>query len=540
MTAAELADDLLDALAGENPLLATFQGIPGHDHELPDLSLAAADQLRERASRIEAAATASDDQDHVTLGLVVQQAAAIRTRLDARLPEFVLAAPIEAAGVSILTWLPQQTFANPEAEADYVRRLAVLPAYYATVASRHRLGISTGWTPVDRMARNALGFIDRFLGQDAIFAQPLSAPHAAARDRLVASEIRPALVRYREVLATEVLGHGRPDAQPGLCWLEGGEATYAALAGMHTTTAHTPRELHQMGLDLISALSSEYATIGARAFGISDPAAVRHRLRTDESMRWRDGEEMLAAARAAVSRATAAAPGWFHRIPSAACEVRAVPAADAPVASAAYYLDPAPDGSRPGIYFLNTHEASSRDRFIAETVAFHEAVPGHHFQVSLAQTLTDVPKLRTVADVTAYNEGWALYTERLADEMGLFSDDVMRLGMLAEDSVRAARLVVDTGLHALGWPRSQCVDYLRTHTAMSEVEIQTETDRYIECPGQALAYMVGRLEIQRLRSLAASALGPAFDVKDFHDVVLDGGPLPLGVLEAVVRAWIGL
>lgn len=534
MTATALADDLLDALAVENPLLATFRGIPGHDHELPDLSLEAASRLRARVSRIEAAASSSDDPDRVTLGVIVQQAAAIRTRLDARTPEFVLANPIEAAGIAPLAWLPQLTFASPDAEASYVRRLAALPAYYTALASRHREGIGTGRTPVDRMARNAIGFVDRFLAQDAIFAQPLAL--AAERDKLVSSEIRPALARYREVLATEVLGHGRPDSQPGLCWLDDG-SMYAALAAMHTTTAHTPRELHQIGLDVLSALESEYATVGARAFGVSDAAAVRLRLRTDESMRWRDGDEMLSAARAAVSRAVAAAPGWFRRMPSAACEVRPVPAADAPVASAAYYLPPTLGESRPGIYFVNTHEASSRDRFIAETVAFHEAVPGHHFQNCVAQELTGVPQLRTLADVTAYDEGWALYTERLADEMGLFSDDVMRLGMLAEDSVRAARLVVDTGLHALGWPRSQCVEFLRSHTVMSEVEIQTETDRYIESPGQALAYMVGRLEIQRLRSLASTALGSAFDIRDFHDVVLGGGSLPLGVLESVVRDW---
>lgn len=536
MTATALADDLLDALAVENPLVATFQGIPGHDHELPDLSDAAFDQLRERVSRIEAEASSSDDPDRVTLGLIVQQAAGVRTRLDARMTDFVLADPMVAAGMAILTWLPQQTFASPDAEALYVRRLAALPAFYSALASRHRQGISAGRTPVDRMAGNAIDFVDRFLAQDAIFAQPLGSALSAERDRLVSSEIRPALVRYREVLAAEVLGHGRPDSQPGLCWLDDG-STYAALAGMHTTTAHTPQELHQIGLDLLAALESEYATVGARAFGISDAAAVRLRLRTDESMRWRDGEEMLTAAHAAVSRAVAAAPGWFRRMPSAPCEVRPVPAADAPVAPPAYYLQPALDGSRPGIYFVNTHEASSRDRFIAETVAFHEAVPGHHFQNCIAQELTGVPRLRTLADVTAYDEGWALYTERLADEMGLFSDDVMRLGMLAEDSVRAARLVVDTGLHALGWPRSRCVEFLRSHTAMSEVEIQTETDRYIESPGQALAYMVGRLEIQRLRSLASTALGAAFDVRDFHDVILGGGSLPLGVLESVVCEW---
>jgi uncharacterized protein (DUF885 family) len=247
---------------------------------------------------------------------------------------------------------------------------------------------------------------------------------------------------------------------------------------------------------------------------------------------------MLETARDAVARATAAAPGWFPKVPQVACVVRAVPEAEAPVAAPAYYMQPALDGSRPGTYFTNTHEVHTRDRFIAETVAFHEAVPGHHFAESFAQELTELPQLRRIALITAYDEGWALYTERLADEMGLFSDDVMRLGMVAEDSVRAARLVADTGVHALRWTRQQCVEFLRAHTVLSEVEVQSETDRYIETPGQALAYLTGRREIQRLRRLAEDALGTTFDLREFHGVVLGSGKLPLKVLDDVVRAWV--
>jgi uncharacterized protein (DUF885 family) len=388
------------------------------------------------------------------------------------------------------------------------------------------------------MVHGAIAYLDRFLAQETPFPQPLSGDRAEHRDRLVAGEIRPAVLRYRDFLATEIAGHGRPDDRPGLCWLENGEAAYASLARMHTTTEHTPEELHQLGLDVLSGLETEYAEIGGRAFGLTEPTEVRHRLRTDESLRWRDADEMLETARAAVTRAAAAAPDWFPRLPKAECVVKPVPEADAPVAAPAYYISPAPDGSRPGIFFTNTHEVRTRDRFIAESVAFHEAVPGHHFETSLAQELTDLPQLRTLAPVTAYGEGWGLYAERLADEMGLYSDDLMRLGMLAADSTRAARLVVDTGLHALRWTREQCVDFLRTRTVLSEVEVQSETDRYIECPGQALAYMTGRLEIVRLRRFAEEQLGDSFDIKEFHGVVLGGGPVPLKVLGDVVRAWV--
>jgi uncharacterized protein (DUF885 family) len=214
-----------------------------------------------------------------------------------------------------------------------------------------------------------------------------------------------------------------------------------------------------------------------------------------------------------------------------------VPADDAPGAPGAYYMPPAMDGTRPGTYFANTYRATERHRHISEATAFHEAVPGHHFQITIAQELTDLPLLRRLAPITAYEEGWGLYSERLADEMGLYSDPVARLGMLNEDSMRAARLVVDTGLHAQGWSRQQAVDYMRTATPMAQVEIESEVDRYIADPGQALAYMVGRLEIQRIRADAARTLGDRFDIRGFHDTVLGGGPLPLTVLSDVVAEW---
>jgi uncharacterized protein (DUF885 family) len=217
--------------------------------------------------------------------------------------------------------------------------------------------------------------------------------------------------------------------------------------------------------------------------------------------------------------------------------VEPVPEVDAPSAPAAYYMIPSIDGTRPGIYFANTDKAEQRDRFTAEVIAFHEAVPGHHFQFSIAQELTDLPLLRRVVTVNAYGEGWGLYTERLADEMGLYSSDLYRLGMLAMDSLRAGRLVVDTGLHAKGWSRQQATDYLRDNTPLSDLEIGNETDRYIAYLGQALSYMVGRLEIQRIRARAESTLGAAFDIRSFHDVVLGSGSLPLTVLDGVVSRW---
>jgi uncharacterized protein (DUF885 family) len=309
------------------------------------------------------------------------------------------------------------------------------------------------------------------------------------------------------------------------------------LSRAHTTTERTPDDLHQTGLDLIDKLAVEYAEIGSRAFGASTAGAVRDRLRTDPALRWRSPEEVLAAARNAVEQAERAAPGWFRRVPAGRCAVEPVPDNEAPRVTA-YYVQPALDGSRPGTYFTNAYRAAERDRFTAEAVAFHEAVPGHHFQLALAQETKGLPPLRRLAGITAHIEGWALYAERLADEMGLYSSDITRLGLLAEDSARAARLVVDTGLHARGWSRQRAVDFLRSHTLLSEGDVQAETDRYIEWPGQALSYMVGRLEIQRLRAVAERELGAAFDLKAFHDLMLTNGPLPMTTLAELVHKWI--
>jgi len=206
--------------------------------------------------------------------------------------------------------------------------------------------------------------------------------------------------------------------------------------------------------------------------------------------------------------------------------------------AAAYYLPGAIDGSRAGTYFLNTSKPEERHRYVAEDIAFHEAVPGHHFQLTIAMESKNLPPARRVLYDTACAEGWGLYSERLADEMGLYSDDLARMGLFAADSWRASRLVVDTGLHALGWTRQQAVDWMVEHTPLPQMEIASEVDRYISYPGQALAYMVGRRELVRLRIMAAAALGAKFDLRQFHDLVLRTGILPLPALARTVERWV--
>lgn len=542
MTSGEtaLADELLDTLMDADPLGASLIGLPGYDDRLSDPSEEAERELRSKVADI--AARAKDSTD-VTGQVVAQQARSAIDRIDSRMIEYTISDFFVGPASALLTLLPMVALPDADRAKSYLTRLRAVPEHLDGVTERHRAGVAAGRVPVRRLVDAAVAHLDRYLGApdtDPLLSQPFDDDEfTAERARIVADLVRPAFARYRDALADEIAPHGRPDDRPGLCALPDGEAAYAGLSRAHTTTDRTPEDLHQTGLDLIAALREEYAEIGERVFGARDQAEIFQRMITDPALRWRDGDELLAHARATIERAEAEAPKWFGTLPGQRCQVQPIPAAEAPGGPAAYYMPPSLDGLRPGVYYANTDRAHERDRFVAEVTAFHEAVPGHHFQLTIAQELTGLPLLRKLADVNAYTEGWGLYTERLAEEMGLYSGDVDRLGMLSMDSLRAARLVVDTGLHAKGWSREQALSYMRENTPLSALEIGNEVNRYIAYPGQALSYMVGRLEILRIREAARARLGDRFDIRGFHDVVLSGGPLPLSVLAEVVARWEG-
>jgi len=549
-TVKALADELVTVGFEQEPLAATLLGVDGPHDKLADLSESAEQAFRarytdiaRRAAEIDPAALSSADR--VTRSVVIQQAQARVAQLDSKLIEFTITDFFVAPASSLLTVLPMIPLLDKDRADAYLDRLAAIPAYLDGAATRHRRGVAAGRLPVVHLVDAAVRHLDRYLA--APETDPLCGPNppeelaaafTARRDQLLASVVYPAFARYRDVLRDEVLPAARPSDRPGLAYLADGASVYQGMISLHTTTDRSPEDLHSTGLAIIEKLAREYAEIGSRVFGTDNLQEIFRRLRTDPVLRWNTPDELLDAARAAIGRAEEAAPHWFGRMPSQRCQVRAVPDNEAPGAAAAYYMQPALDGSRPGVYFANTHRVTERFRQEAESTAFHEAVPGHHFQLTIALELTELPLLRRIADVNAYVEGWGLYSERLAEEMGLYSDDVARLGMLTADSMRAGRLVVDTGIHAKGWTRAQVIDYLRQHTPMSEVEIEAETDRYIAAPGQALSYMVGRLEIQRLRAAAERELGDRFDIRAFHDLVLGNGPLPLSVLDDVVTEWV--
>ncbi|HEV7649540.1 MAG TPA: DUF885 domain-containing protein [Actinophytocola sp.] len=527
--------------------MPTILGVPGYDDRLPDRSEQAQQAVRaaalDIAARLEAVGPAGlTPDDVVTRAAAVHHAQQMVTEVDVRGVEYTITDMFAGPAAELLSALPM-IVPNDAAEAGaYLARLRGIPAFLETVAERHRAGCAAGRVPVAHLVRSAADHVDRyFAAPEDVLARPAFDDAAFDEERasVLAEVVRPAFARYRDVLRDELLPHGRDTDHVGLCHLPGGDALYAGLARIHTTTDRTPDELHRTGLEVIARLAEEYAEVGSRVFGTRDLAEIFDKMSGDPAMRWRDAGELLASARTAIARAEAAVPAWFGRLASSQCKVEPVPEADAPGSPAAFYLWPSMDGRRPGIYFANTYRAEERDRFVSEVMAFHEGVPGHHFQIALAQELTHLPLFRRVVTPNAYAEGWGLYSERLADEMGLYSSDVDRLGMLAMDSMRAGRLVVDTGMHAKGWTRDQAVAFLRDNTPMGELEIGTEIDRYIAIPGQALSYMVGRLEIQRIRAEAEARLGERFDVRAFHDVVLTNGPLPLAVLDQVARAWQG-
>lgn len=361
--------------------------------------------------------------------------------------------------------------------------------------------------------------------------------HAQLRE-VVGTEIEPAVVRLRDFLRDRVLPKARTDHE-GLASLPDGAACYRATILNHVGIAMEPDKIYALGLAEIERTDRELAALGKTVFGTIDLPSTIAKLRTDKTLYFTSREQILAAAQNALDRAKAAIPGYFSVLPKTDCVMREIPDYEAPYSTTAYYRQPNYDGSKPGEYFVNTYKPETRPLFELEALTWHESIPGHHLQIALAQELgAALPAFRKLDGSTAFVEGWALYTERLADEMGLYSSPLDQIGKVSYDAWRASRLVVDTGLHFKGWTRGEAEAFMLEHTALTESNISNEVDRYIAWPGQALAYKIGQLEILRLRADAEHKLGKRFDLKLFHAVVLGAGAVTLPVLADRVQAWI--
>jgi uncharacterized protein (DUF885 family) len=354
---------------------------------------------------------------------------------------------------------------------------------------------------------------------------------------LVRDGVRPALTRYLGVLRDTVLPGARSEAQSGVSALPHGAACYASQVRRHTSLQLPASEIHELGLIEIARIDEEIRSLGERLFQTKTLEETLSRLRSDPSLYFEDEAGVEEKAKAALAEAKAAMPRFFHTVPKTDCVVTRIPDYEAPYTTIAYYRPPIP-GEKLGEYFINVHAPTTRPRYEAAALAYHEAIPGHHLQIAIAQELPALPAFRKHLGLNVFVEGWALYTERLADEMGLYASDLDRMGMLSYDAWRAARLVVDTGLHAFGWSRAQAKAFMHAHTALAANNIDNEVDRYIVWPGQALGYKLGQLEIWKLRRQAEQALGERFSLPLFHDAVLTQGAVSLEVLRAQVEAFI--
>ncbi len=440
-------------------------------------------------------------------------------------------------------------FENVEHYEQYLARLRAVPEILDQTTELLRQGLADGLLPprflLEKTVPQARAIAGP-AGEDNVFGRPAAGrpeavPAAAWRGLRTAilaavdGQVRPAYERLADFIAAEYAPRGR--LEMGIWSLPDGDRRYRFAVRHLTTTDMAPADIHELGLAEVARIEREQAAI-ARRLGMASLPALREAVKTDRKLFARSPEELLDRHRRYISQMEAKLPTLFGLLPPTGLEVRPVEAYRQKEAAAAEYYPGTPDGSRPGIVYVNTGDFAQRSLTGIEAVAYHEGVPGHHMQISIAQTLPGLASFRQHGYYGAYIEGWALYAERLGKEVGFYEDPYSDFGRLSNELLRAARLVVDTGVHHKRWSREKMVDYFRAHTSEDEPDIQAEVDRYIVLPAQALTYKLGELEMVRLRDRAREALGSGFDLRAFHDRLLNGGALPLDVLKERVEAWI--
>ena len=447
----------------------------------------------------------------------------------------------------------QQMFVPDSESADMLlKRLELYKRLFSQIADVQMIGLKNNRVATERNLLRTIDQLENYLGssleEDPLllinFSPEISDSFISdwkeKAKKIIDSNIRPTVLAYFEQLKSDHIPKGRSDEHSGIMWIDGGEETY--LRALRKYTGHkniTVKEVHEVGLSEIERLKKEFFEIGENVFpGVSTPEDVLEKMQTEPSMRYESKEQMLQLAVDTIERAYKPLDQWFTVFPKSPCKVLPVPAESEQHAPPAYYYPPLPDGSRDGTYFLNTYKAETKSIFEAESVAFHEAIPGHHLDRTIAVELQDVPEFQKYVASTAFVEGWGLYSEQLANEMGLYSNDVQQLGRLGNDAWRACRLVLDTGMHGMGWSRDKAVEFFRANSPIEEINSEIETDRYIAWPGQACSYKMGQLKIEELRRKAENELGDKFDIRYFHDEVLCDGGITLPILENKIKDFI--
>jgi uncharacterized protein (DUF885 family) len=544
----ELARDYWEGTLRAAPRWATQLGDHRFDDRLEDLSPAAKERERARLEglRVEIGeARARDAEEQLTLDALAQQIASDLDVLACPQEEWTLD-PLEGPQVDLLDLVEYQDADTPEAATAMLARWRAIGRYVDAYVANLERGLAANRAPVRDAAAKVLAQLDELLARP-IGEWPLlrpiesasGSPETFAKEltKAVSDVVAPAFERLRAFVRDRALPRSRPSEAAGLCFVDGGRDVYRRLIRVHTSLELAPDEIHRIGLEEVARAKREIEALGRKLFAVGDLAQLRKKVESDPGLFFATRAQVREKAEATLRRAEAAVPAHFGRLPKTPCVVKPLEPHEEKYSTVAFYREPAADGSRPGTYLVNTYEPGTRARFEAQALAFHEAVPGHHLQIALAQELP-LPDFRRNGTATAYVEGWALYAEQLADEIGLYDSDLDRIGRHSFDAWRACRLVVDTGLHALGWSRRRAIDFMEANTLLASNNVENEVDRYIVWPGQALAYKLGQLEIVALRELAKRELGGAFDLRQFHDRVLELGPVSLGLLRARIVAWV--
>jgi uncharacterized protein (DUF885 family) len=536
----QLAQDYWEGVLRRNPVLATFYGDYRYNDRLPNVGPAgrAEEQaeLQQLLQQLEALPdTEFEVEDRITLDML---SLAVQAGLDAlrlRLDEMAVD-QLDGPQVWLLELLNWHPIDTPEHVQQLIARYHAFGSYMQDYLNALRDGIRDGRTAPTIAVERVIGQLEALLAtpaHDSPLATPLRGSSLADQVRTAVEDlVYPAFRTMLEFLREYLTNHARK--QPGVWSVTDGAEIYALLTRQHTTTDLTADELHQIGLDELHHIHAEMRAIIERRGAAGMPIReFTQRLTSDPANLPSSRDELIQTSERLLATAQAALPRAFGRLPNQAIAVKAVEEYHERDAPAAYYFPGTPDGSRPAYFYINTFEPSSRPRHTLPALAFHEGVPGHHLQTALAQEAQDLPTFRRLSAgslANAFVEGWALYTERLADELGLYTDELARYGMLGYQAWRACRLVVDTGLHHLRWSRQQAIDFFFDNVGLTERETVNEVDRYIVWPGQALSYKVGQREIEAVRAAQQTRLGASFDLRTFHDELLRHAAVPLSTL----------
>jgi uncharacterized protein (DUF885 family) len=546
--ARDLADRFHERWLHANPFAATMYGIPGYDDLLPDASAEGQHAWRaETGQFLQEAAVIADGQlgpaDAVTIDCMTQAATQEVAGIDLAEDEYTVTSMHFAGPASFLAMAARTVLVDPAAAEAYLIRLRRSGTWFDQIIERLRAGAGRGRLPIASLAEQAISWAEDILatpGTSPVLSPrpPQGWPRAteweAERQAAAADVVNQGLARWVATVK-ELLPRARPSDQPGLAWLPGGEADYARAIRIYTTLPLSAEDLHQTGLDHVAMLEARAVELGA-SLGLSGRDEVFAALR--DSAGKLPPQEAVRQAAAAVRRAEARAAEFFPDPLPPPCAVTPMPEVVAAGGAPPHYTPPRLDGGRPGTFWFNTLRPTAGTGWDIDVVAFHEAVPGHHLQLSRLQLLTGLPALQRQRSLTVFSEGWGLYAEQLAEEAGLYADERGLLGAVSSALMRAVRLVVDTGLHAFGWSRERALEFAVEHVPMPREFLAAEIDRYIVMPGQALAYLTGKLEIVRLRDEARQRLGPAFSLPAFHAAVLDHGSLPMPTLNRSITTWL--